>query len=472
MNRGTHQPNQPRTFEEAIGETLARHGLSRRAFVGGGAALAGAAAFGAGRPWSADAQTAEFVFTYWGSPQEQEAVAQMCESFNEANPNIEVRPQYVPNEGYTEKMTTMLAGGTPPDIAYMDAEQAFDWALQGKTLDLAPFVAADPESATLLPDTNYTYEGGTKVLSTSLAIGIMLTYYNKKMFAEAEINVPPSKAAEAWQWNDFVEVAKRLTKDRDGRNATDPEFDPDDIDVYGVNYQTWWGGYMPFVISNGGEFASPDGMEFWLNKPEAVEAIQALADLTYVHHVAPTPSQSSSMPATDILLRTGKLAIDLNGMWKVLDYSQYDDLDWSVGVLPYHKQAMTLRWGIPIVVSATVSDPAAAYEFYRWRYSPDRIDLYKRGLWMPIQGEYYTDPAKIDSWINGNPGTFPPESKDVFIDYALNNATQPPIYSLQNFGQIQNEAVVPGLQAVFAGEKSAQEAMDEAAGIAVMQGRY
>ena len=173
MDRSAHRPNQPRTFEEAIGETMARHGLSRRAFVGGGAALAGAAAFGAGRPRSAGAQTAEFVFTYWGSPQEQEAVAQMCESFNEANPNIEVRPQYVPNEGYTEKMTTMLAGGTPPDIAYMDAEQAFDWALQGKTLDLAPFVAADPESATLLPDTNYTYEGGTKVLSTSLAIGII-----------------------------------------------------------------------------------------------------------------------------------------------------------------------------------------------------------------------------------------------------------------------------------------------------------
>src|SRR5829696_9102077 len=137
MNRRPYQPNQPRTFEEAIGETMARHGLSRRAFVGGGAALAGAAAFGAGRPRNVGAQEVELVFTYWGSPQEQEAVAQMCESFNGEHPNITVRPQYVPNEGYTEKMTTMLAGGTPPYIAYMDAEQAFDWALQGKTLDLA-----------------------------------------------------------------------------------------------------------------------------------------------------------------------------------------------------------------------------------------------------------------------------------------------------------------------------------------------
>ena len=454
------------------GTPLIGRGLSRRRFLGASAGAAGAALLTSrGLPVAAQDKV-ELVFTYWGSPQEQEAVAQMCESFNEAHPNIEVRPQYVPNEGYNEKMTTMLAGGTPPDIAYMDAEQAFDWALDGKTLDLTPFVQADPESATLLPNTNYTYDNGTKTLSTSLAIGIMLTYYNKKLFDEAGVAYPPSKAAEAWQWNDFVEVAKRLTKDRDGRDATDPDFDPEDIDTYGVSYQTWWGGYLPFVISNGSDYASPDGMELWLNKPEAVEALQNMQDLIFKHHVAPTPAQSSSMPATDILLRTGKLGMDLNGMWKVLDYSQYEDLDWSVGVLPYFKQPTTLRWGIPIIISASVEDPAAAYEFYRWRYSPDRIDLYKRGLWMPIQGEYYTDPAKIDSWINGNPGTFPPESKDVFIDYALNNATPPPIYSLQNFGQIQNEAVVPGLQAVFAGEKSAQEAMDEAAGIAVMKGRY
>jgi multiple sugar transport system substrate-binding protein len=455
-------------------DPLAGRGLSRRRLLGTSAAAVGASVLTSRRFPVAAQDKVELVFTYWGSPQEQEAVAQMCESFNAEHPNIEVRPQYVPNEGYNEKMTTMLAGGTPPDIAYMDAEQAFDWALEGKTLDLTPYVEADPESATLLPNTNYTYDNGTKTLSTSLAIGIMLTYYNKKLFDEAGLSYPPSKVAEAWQWNDFVEVAKRLTKDRDGRDATDPAFNPEDIDTYGVSFQTWWGGYMPFVVSNGGDYASPDGMELWLNKPEAVEALQAMQDLVTKHHVAPTPSQASSMPATDILLRTGKLGMDLNGMWKVLDYSQYKDLDWSVGVLPYHKEPKTLRWGIPIIISSTVSDPDAAYEFYRWRYSPERIDLYKRGLWMPIQGDYYTDPAKIDSWINGIEGVFPAESKDVFIDYALNNTVPPPIYSLKNFGQIQNEAVVPALQAVFAGEQPAQEAMDEAAAntVPMMQGRY
>jgi len=398
----------------------------------------------------------------------------MTENFNDQHDNIQVKPQYIPNDGYTEKLTTMLASDTLPDVAYMSAGQAFSFALQGATLDLAPYVNADAESGTLVPNTTYIYDD-TKVMSTSLAIGVILSYYNKPLFAEAGVALPPSKAAEAWQWNDFVEIAKRLTKDRSGRDATDPEFDPENIDVYGVTFQKFLEGYMPYIWSNGGSFANPEGTELWLNKPETVEAFQALQDLIYVHHVSPTPAQSDALPATDVLMRTGKVAIDLNGMWKVLDYSQYDDLDWGVGVLPYFKEAVTTRFGIPIIVSAKTQDPAATYEFYRWRYSPERIDLYKRGLWMPIQQDYYTDEAKIAAWLDAEEGVFPPESRDVFIDYALNNAPlQPPGYWLKNLNQILNDAVTPALDLIWTGERPAQEALDEAVANAapLMQGVY
>jgi len=475
MAKTPYRPRHARTLEDAMAPTIAKAGMTRRALVGGGAAVAGAAALGAGRPRAAGAQDAvEIVFTYWGSPQEQDAVAAMTESFNEQHENIQVKPQYIPNDGYTEKLTTMLASDTLPDVAYMGPGQAFSFALQGATLDLAPYVNADEETGTLVPNTTYIYDDG-KVMSTSLAIGVILSYYNKKLFADAGVTLPPSKAAEAWQWNDFVENAKRLTKDRSGRDATDPEFDADNIDVYGVTFQKFTEGFMPYIWSNGGNYANPEGTELWLNKPEAVEAFQALQDLIYVHHVSPTPAQSDALPATDVLMRTGKVAIDLNGMWKVLDYSQYDDLDWGVGVLPYFKEVVTTRFGIPIIVSATTQDPAATYEFYRWRYSPERIDLYKKGLWMPIQQDYYTDPAKIAAWLDAEEGVFPPESRDVFIDYALNNAPlQPPGYWLKNLNQIQNDAVTPALDLIWTGEKTAQEALDEAAANAapLMQGVY
>ena len=79
-------------------QNLSGRGLSRRQLLGTSAAAAGAAVVSSRGTPAAAQDKVELVFTYWGSPQEQEAVANMCESFNEAHPNIEVRPQYVPNE--------------------------------------------------------------------------------------------------------------------------------------------------------------------------------------------------------------------------------------------------------------------------------------------------------------------------------------------------------------------------------------
>ena len=466
----------PATAFEAIMQSLDRAQLSRRKLLVGTAAAGAAVVAGAAiGPMSADAQdTTEIVFTYWGSPQEQDAVASMCDSFNEQNPTISVRAQYVPNDGYTEKITTMLASNDLPDVAYMDAAQAWDITVGGATLDLAPFVAADAESGTLVPNTNYVYDGG-KVMSTSLAIGIILTYYNRKLFDDAGIPVPSSKAADAMAWPAFVDLAKSLTKDRSGRDAHDPEFDPESIDVYGATFQQFLEGYMPFILSNGGNFASADGTQLLLNQPEAVEALQNLQDLIYVHHVAPTPAQSSALPATDVLMQTGKIAMDLNGMWKVLDYSQHENLEWGVAPLPYFKEPVTVRFGIPIVVSAQTANPAATYEFYRWRYSPDRIDLYRRGLWMPIAQDSYTDQTKIAAWIDAEEGVYPENARDVFIDYALNNAPyQTPGYWLKNLNQILLEAVTPALDLIWTGEATAQAAMDQAVATAtpLMQGVY
>lgn len=417
---------------------------------------------------------AELVFTYWGSPQEQEAVKQMTEGFNEQHPGIEVRPQHI-GDGYAEKLTTMLAGNTPPDVGYMGSDMAFQWALDGQTLDLKPWVDADPETPTLLPDTIYTYEGG-KILSTSLAISNTLLYYNKKIFADAGVEAPPTDAANAWTWDQFVEVCKQLTMDSNGRNAADPEFDPERISTYGMT-MSWQSAYayMPLVWSNGGDYALEGATVFGLNKSEAVEVFQKMQDLVYVHHVAPSPSQSEALPASDVLMRTGKLAIDINGMWKCLDYSQSEELEWGMGVLPIFKEPKTTRFGIPMIISAACAHPDEAYEFYRWRYSPDRINLYERGLWMPIQSAYYTEEDKINQWLDPAKGVFPPEARQVLVDYTLNYATeQMPDYYVKNRQQISTEAVNPALSALMANEGTAQELLDQAAVKAqpLMQGTW
>ena len=445
-------------------------GFTRRSLMvaaGGSAALLAAGRFA--DPAAAQ-DPAELVFQYWGSPQEQDAVKGMTDSFNEQNPDVSVRAQYVANDGYNERMTTALAGGTVPDVAYIDPGMAFDWAANGHTLDLTDYVTNDTETGDLMPNTNYTYNGG-RILSTSLALTINCVLYNKTLFGDAGVAAPPTTGETARTWDQFVDTAKQLTKDRDGRNALDPGFDPESIGVYGTTLPCW----LPMLWSNNAGVASEDGLTFTMNSPEALDVLQKLQDLIYVHHVSPTPAAAEALPATNVLMQTGKLAMDCNGAFVILDYANNEGLDWGLGVLPKHQVPAVDLAGVPLVISGTTQCPDQAYEFYRWRYSPDRIDLYRRGLWMPIAQDSYTDETKIAAWIDAEEGVYPENARDVFIDYALNNAPyQTPGYWLKNLNQILLEAVTPALDLIWTGEATAQAAMDQAVANAtpLMQGVY
>ena len=407
-------------------------------------------------------EKAELLFTYWGSPQEKTAIESMVGDFNDQHPDINVRAQYIPNTGsnYIEKMSTMLASGSPPDVAYLPEGLALPWAAEGTLLDLSSYFKNDPEASSRLPATYYNYGDG-KTLGTNTAGETMILYYNKDIFAATGVDAPPSKAADAWTWDEFVTAAKKLTKDRNGNDATSPDFDPNAVQTYGVSFPQWWAGFLPFVYSNGGDFANQAGTELLLNQPAAVEVLQKMQDLIYVDHVAPTPAQSKAFPSADVMMQTGKVAMTMDGQWKVLDFSQLG-MDWGMAVLPKFKEPVTVLLGAPTVIFAATKYPDAAFEFYKFHNSPDYVDLFKKGLWMPLQEAYYKNPEKTASWLDGDPGVYPPEARDVLIDYTLNHTPkQPPTYWLKNYGQLESDVLTPALDQLWSGKLTAQAAMDK-----------
>lgn len=420
----------------------------------------------------AEGEKVPLTFMFWGSPQEKAAVDAMVLAFEEAYPNIDVTTQHVP-DGYDEKIATMLASGTEPDVAYLGEAIALQWASEDKLLDLTNYFLSDPEAANRLPATYYNYGSG-KTLGTNTAGEIGLLFYNKDIFDQAGQSYPPADGATAWNWDEFVEAAKKVTFDVNGNDATSPDFDPENIETFGISFPRWWLGYVPFIYSNGGEFASEDGMQLLLNSPESVEVLQNLQDLIYVHHVAPTPAQSEALPASEVMMETGKVAMAIEGHWKILDYSQME-VGWGIGVLPKYDTSLTMMLGAPTVIFASTEHPEEAFEFYKYHNSLEAVDLFRKGLWMPLQADYYTDEAKIKEWIEGEPGVYPPESRTAVVDYALNyTPIQPPVYWLKNYFQIMSEAVDPAMELLWTGEATAQEAADQAVRDAesLMQGKW
>ncbi|MDG0793433.1 sugar ABC transporter substrate-binding protein [Cohnella ginsengisoli] len=406
--------------------------------------------------------------TVWGAPEEVAAYKVAIDKFEKKYPNITVKLQHIPTD-YDTKLTTMVAGNDEPDIAQMEsASIAYPLAEQGKFYNLEDFLSSDPafKKEELVPNITYSLEPGN-VIGLGPGPETFGLFYNEDIFKDAGLTPPPAKAAEAWTWDEFVDVAKKLTIDAKGRNAADPAFDPKNIKQYGVNIGTWWGNYSNFIYSNGGDFVSENGKTFALNQPAAVEAIQQLADLINVYHVAPSPVQAKNIPATNIALQTKKVAMAIDGQWSTAGLAQ-SKFHFNVGVLPTLKQPMTTVVSGMFSMFKSTKHPKEAWALMKALLDPDAaIDLITAGTWMPAYRSWYTDPALLAKWTE-NLDSRPSGYKDAVVDVLLNSSHQTPTGYVKNFNKIM-DIVNPALDKVWLGQQTAQQALDSVAAKAQAQ---
>jgi multiple sugar transport system substrate-binding protein len=412
-------------------------------------------------------------FTYWGSDMERAAIEQMVAAFESANPDVDVEPVQIPYEGYIARITAMTQNGQAPDVGYLPGLQAPLWAQEGKLLDLTDLIQNDPLLSTTLLASRYYYAPG-KVAGVNTAVEATLLFYNKALFDEAGVPYPPSDPSQAWTWDEFVAAAQKLTSDGNGKHPGDDGFDPENIRAYGAAFDKTYEGwtFYPFIFSNGGQLVNDDGTRLLLDSPEATEAMQKMADLMWVQHVAPTPMQDQNLPNYVTMLQTGNLAMHISGHWSLLDYASVEDLQFGVAVLPKFKRPVTVVLGSPTVIFAATSNRDAAIRFYNFHNNPEAVDLFARGLWMPLQESYYTQPDKMKFWLD-NPA-HPAEARPAFTDYILNYSMPIPSYYLRNYAEVLDVALRPAIDRVWNNEASAAEAFAEAVETAesLMQGRW
>jgi len=411
-------------------------------------------------------------FTYWGSPVEKKAVEDNLKKFEETYSHIVVDAEYIPNEDYLTKISAMVAGGDAPDVAYLFEANALAWAGDGELMNINDFLEKDPDlkREDFLDNIWYDWAPG-KSLGTNTAVEAMGLYYNRQLFVEAGVSVPAT-AEDAWEWDEFIEVAQQMTIDANGNNALSSEFDATNISRYGVQFGTWWAPYMAMVFSNGGDYINEDGTEFTLDEPEAVEAIQRLADLINVYHVAPSPAQVVSMPSPVVGLQSEQVAMMIDGQWNLLDLGA-SGLDFGIGVLPKMKESVTLILGSPTVIFKSTEHPDESWLLFKWLANPESgLELHKGGLWMPLLKEWYEDPSLVAKWAENNPA-HPKEYKSAMMDQTLNNGRPAPIYYTNGFVEM-DEIVGAALDEVWLGKRTAEEVLTEISDLVEgkLKGRY
>ncbi|WP_336204146.1 ABC transporter substrate-binding protein [Nonomuraea sp. LPB2021202275-12-8] len=422
--------------------------------MGGLAALgAAAAACGSGGETKAARQ---LQFMYWGSTFEKTAVEKMLQAFEQQKPGIDVKPLFTPDE-YDVKLNTLVAGGRMPDLGYVPMSMSFRLAEQGKLVNLFPYLKKYPQLAGYLPDA-YLWYGPDKLHGVSTANEIELLWYSKAAIAEAGITPPPAVAASAWSWDQLVENAYKLTIDQNGRHPDESGFDPKQVRQFGISISvTYAAAWYGFLRSNGADFADEAGRKCLLDSPEAIRVFQNLQDLVYKHRVAPGPGQLAAtgddVPGTNILLKTKRVAMVVDGHWALLDMNA-SKVDYGIGVLPKYGEPFTTSQvaGASSVFAGT-KHVEEAVELFAFHIDPRHVDLYEQGLWMPQEKKYYEDQAAIDSWTK-NDG-HPPEFRTAVVDYAREHGVPDLRNRVKNLSAISSDVLTPALQEIESGKQPA-----------------
>ncbi|MBO0811755.1 MAG: extracellular solute-binding protein [Microlunatus sp.] len=397
--------------------------------------------------------TSELQFMYWGSSFEKTAIEAMLKSFQDSHKNVTTKPLYTPDD-YTTKLNTLVASHRAPDLAYLGAPDCFRFGTAGNLLNLYDYVDKYPGLKDRLPYTYFWY-GQDKLAGIQTANEVQLLWYNRQAFDDAGLDVPPADASSAWSWDNFVEMAHKLTLDQNGKSADQTGFDPTKIRQFGCSVGTVLGlNAEALVRSNGGSFFSEDGTQCTLDSAATVKVFQDIADLAYKYHVAPTTTQlGNNAPTTTVQLKTRRIAMVADGQWDLLDMAQ-SDLDFGMGVLPQYSKPVTIGQGGATSIFGQTKNKEMALELYLYHNDPAKVKLFSDGLWMPLEKKYYTDPKLIDLWTKNK--AHPAEFKSAVIDYALNNAVATWTQSIKNSSAI-SELITPPLQQVDNGKKTAAE---------------
>jgi len=399
----------------------------------------------------------DIVFSLWGDEAELEGAQATADLWNESQDRSNLSVMQIPVEQYIERLMAMAAAGNMPDCGMANERGVIGMARDGLLLKLDLY-ADQPER----PLESVTFRDGGEYVSASIGAEVLGLWFNRDMFDAAGVPYPPTKLEDAWTWDEFIEVAKKLTFDANGNTPNDADFDKDNIVQYGAYVNQWAWQLEVWALSNGGRWYSEDGKRAVFDDA-AIEGMQKVFDLHLVHNVAPfNPAQEDSGWFDS--LGAGNVAMCTEGQWAT-GFAAFSDINYGCGVLPYMKVKANITAGGPVDMYAGTKHPEETAEFLRWYSDPENnfAPIYD-GWIMPNLESWYKDEALLKRWIDDVPNRArlgAAEYRSVFADVIMNNDVTKPTgwYYTPNLDKI-DVILIPALVEAINGTKTAKEVIE------------
>jgi multiple sugar transport system substrate-binding protein len=329
------------------------------------------------------------TFTHWWAPPATFGVAMgtVLERWAARGTPIKVDSQVFTSAEILPKYINMLAGGTAPDVAFI---QPFNFAplhAKGAWVDISASLKHDEKEINLgdfypEPMVRVTKEGKLYGFPTDINVSILL--YNKTLLDAGGVKVP----GDDYTWDALLDDAKRLTKGEDADK------------VWGTTFPSDW---EPNVWANGGEVLDKNETLCLLDQAAAYDAIQWLADLRFRQRVAPLPADLAMQDVVSMFV-AGKLALlpVQSGATSNIK-GRNPSFPWGVANYPKGKVARQgyLRGGNVAMMNPRAKE--ASWQFLKYMSSPEVHALWANpGTLMPPRksvaesGAFIQPPPPLD----------------------------------------------------------------------------
>ncbi|GAB3817753.1 sugar ABC transporter substrate-binding protein [Tessaracoccus terricola] len=404
---------------------------SRGLGVGAGIVAAALALTGCSSAAPSEAETPDepvsLRMTVWTADETQLALFdEIADAYIEQNPELvsDITFEPIPFTEYTTSVTTQLAGGNAPDLAWILESYAPEFVSSGALADIGPALQATE---------GYDYDD---LLESSLALwstdeGLFAYPFSNSPFAMF-VNTDQLEAAGQPNPADLV-ASGEWTFDaaRDLSAAAAETSGKEGLVVRDFDYQAW---ENLSSVWNGWDAApwSADGTECTLAAPEMVEAMTWIHDATFTDGALPGPGVTADFFAGDAAMTITQIsrasAIDDSFAWDIV----------PLPAGPAGKQNVIGQAGIGVFANA--ENPTVAADFLAFFTNPTNAE--KLATYFPPPRESLLNAEVLGA---ANPKLSEEQLQAVVVEGIQDAVTKP---THVNFAELQ-ETVRSELDALW-----------------------
>lgn len=369
-----------------------------------------------------------------------EVLQGLRDQFHELHPNITVEFEDTPAEEFTDRLTTRIAGGNPPNVAFLDQSAVVDFASRNALVELGPY--AEKSLAVQIDDYVPAFLDAAKwedkVYGLPFDGETTGLFYRTDMFEKAGISEAPTT------WEDFEAAAQALTNSDDNTYG---------FIMFAPEAAYYW---YPWLWQNGGDLLSEDGTEILFNNDKGKEAAEFYVGLA---DYSPADYLNSNSYDGRIAFAEGQVGMYVAGAWFAgVMASEYPDIDglWTAAPLPERETCATTVAGDTLVIPESSENHDASWKWIEFLSAPQNLLLWTQGTPENPSTLLPTRTSLLD-----NPATF--ANNPIMEQFAqqmacgVTNAAPNP-----NWGSVES-LLNDALGRAIYGETDAGTALDEAA---------